>query len=217
METYEIYRDSGVICYRTNLFGMRTDLDRNIDNFKPARDMLSTDLWWYWESYRLIPGLKGPVTGKLDLPDERPLTMLTPDNVELLIAEWCEQCEIDAGRYFSIIGLDKGVILPQDNAEALKEMIRDFSFNENGPIHIVIINSGESSDEDIYVPHEPIDQVRNLLSLWGLPKNVSKRLKMRGEPYLNYAFGFAVPRKSLFKRIIKYFSDREKLGTAPYD
>jgi hypothetical protein len=189
MKITELHSYKGVICYWINLFGSRIDLNRNIDNFKIVQDMMATDLWWYWESQRNIPGEKGPITEKYELPDIRQLKRVMYENVNIMIAEWCEANEIEGGRNMAIIGVDKGTLLERDNKDNFRNIMRDFACNKESHIRMVIMLGGENSNEDIYVPNSQVDSVRNLLGMWGLPQNVTEKLKMRGETYLEYYFG----------------------------
>ena len=157
-------RETGCICFEVPLF-----VDRDAPPSDFFHELLSSGLSWCWASVRQYPTAEdSPLRG---LPEERPPTMLTPDNVQLLSEEFRELDSGEKGRTIFLFGVDSDSVLGLLDPRTLHSALRAFAEREASPIRLVFLRVGDSVNKYIFVPHEPIDQVKRLLYAWGIDSN----------------------------------------------
>ena len=151
-------REHRPICYELAFF----------DNQQLLNDLLVQlslgDLNLYWKSERLRPL---PDTSPAhNLPLERPLTLLTPDKKASFIED-IEERDIDGyGTFIALFGIDSSVALTPSDDNSLYTALENFSAREQSPIRIAVIQVGDSFTEHVFVPHEPVKPIKQLLANW---------------------------------------------------
>ena len=129
----------------------------------------------------------------------RTLTRLTDESRAALVSDAMDRDADGYGRSLVILGCDPDhPVLPSEPA-ALHSSLAAFASQETGPVRFVISQVGDSPDEQIFVPHSPVESVRELLRRWGLDgagavevrpyeKLRTARLEALIDPISRYAF-----------------------------
>jgi hypothetical protein len=158
------YRDRGPICYEASVF------------FNPApraglpRELLSSKLDWCWESERRChPGdVPDDTYDDPDLPRIRPLTPLTVANEAEFFRDLRERNADQYARFIALFGVDPSTTTTLLDAVGFRAALESYTKREDGPIRIVVIQLSDSNWEHVYLPHQPIPAMRELLGTWGL-------------------------------------------------
>lgn len=160
-------RAEGVICYKQAVFATSTI------RTAVAKELLATDLEWYWES-----GRRDTARETYDnpaLPDVRAITPLTDHAVPLFLADLAERNADDYGRWINLFGAGTGsrdTMLDSDRRELA---VRQFALSEKAPLRIIVIQVSDINAEYLFVPHQPLPTVRTLLAIWGFaPDQISR-------------------------------------------
>ena len=165
-ESILYWRDKGNIAYQTRLFEL-SEIEQLVDQ------LLSSNLDWYWESERN----KEPDEESLELqlPKWRLLTSLDKITASVFLSDLKEH-DIDTdGRYILMIGLIPGTSTDLIKGENRQCAIDEFRQQEAGPIKMMIYRGCDFRKEFIFVSHDPIQPVLQLLNQWGLsPSLVNK-------------------------------------------
>ena len=163
-------RDQGPVCYETKIL--------NLDDKQALRSwasrLLSMDIGWYWESRRSRP--MADDSQYHYLPEQRSLTLLTINNMEIFLDDLSER-DIDGyARFVAIFGTDSDADLLASHGTQFGSALERFSEFEEAPIRVVVVQIGDSPCEYIFVPHNLIEQVRCLIENWGItPSAITKK------------------------------------------
>jgi hypothetical protein len=182
-------RSHGVVCFAVPLRS-NSDILGSM-----AGALLATGLGWYWESWR--DSRTAPDSEVHGLPDRRELTPLTADTAALLLADFTETTVDGDGRSITLYGIeDHASYFTESEARSAK--LRVFALQEAGPVRMVVAQISDSSDAHVFVPHQPITPIRDLLAQWG----VTERAVAKKRPYwalwgakLEALLGLAEPRQ----------------------
>jgi hypothetical protein len=180
-------RPNAVVCYAASLLEAGRSESVSID-------LLSTKLACYWLSVSRSPSVKADRA-----ESNRTLTRLTDESRAALVSDAMDRDADGYGRSLVILGCDPDhPVLPGEPA-ALHSSLAAFASQETGPVRFVISQVGDSPDEQIFVPHSPVESVRELLRRWGLDgagavevrpyeKLRTARLEALIDPISRYAF-----------------------------
>jgi hypothetical protein len=155
-------RNQGPICYEMQILNIeyRSSLELI------TQQLLGSGLLWYWRSSRSYES--ADAYKDLNLPEERPLTQLTPGSASSLVEDFSE-LDIDGqGRFIAIFGLDQNSVSRGLDTLGLQSALNNFLQREQGPIRVVVIRIGDMRPQYIFVPHYPIEAVGELLENWGI-------------------------------------------------
>lgn len=158
---YTLYtRDKGPICYEFALFPWYTSGEQFL------QQVLHSFLRWYWESSRRYD--PNPVFAQLGLPARRGLTPLTKASTEEFMRDLKERDLNEDMRFIALYGVDPTSSPSSSITVWLHDAIEDFLRNEQGPLWLVAIQTGDCNYEQVYVTHEPPAPVQELLRAWGV-------------------------------------------------
>jgi hypothetical protein len=119
------WREQGVICYALML---PTRLMAEAFSRQLPTHLLSSNLAWYWQSWRNAPlAADSPITY---LPEQRTLTRLTADNAQELVDEFQERDVDGYGRCITLIGCDADAETDLLNAKQMKVALKTFASTE---------------------------------------------------------------------------------------
>jgi hypothetical protein len=150
---FKLYtRTSGVVCYSAQL------LDAGSKD-KTVTALLSTRLASYWLSVWRIMS---------ESSTDRTLTRLTPESRALFLADAQDRDADGYGRAIAVVGWEAGDEASLADPTALRSSLHAFAARETGPIRFVMLQGGDSSEEHLFVPHQPDARVHELLQAFGL-------------------------------------------------
>ena len=163
-------------------------------------DLLSTGLYWVWESSR---GFKG---GRPTLPESRSMTVLTPELAGALSAEIGEYY-LEAHREVTAFATAGPMVL---SAEGLQQAIRAFASKGAGPLVAVLYQPSQGAAE-VFLPQLLPDPLARLLGTWAerLGKPVDKIERVPGGAILKRIF---LNSEALKNGAIKAFPPFESTG-----
>jgi hypothetical protein len=158
------WREQGVICYALML---PTRLMAEAFSRQLPTHLLSSNLAWYWQSWRNAPlAADSPITY---LPEQRTLTRLTADNAQELVDEFQERDVDGYGRFITLIGCDEDAAAELQDAEQMKNALRKFASAEVPPVRLVLNQLNDAVAVHLFVPHRPVEAVQRLLWVCGVP------------------------------------------------
>jgi hypothetical protein len=158
------WREQGVICYALML---PTRLMAEAFSRQLPTHLLSSNLAWYWQSWRNAPlAADSPITY---LPEQRTLTRLTADNAQELVDEFQERDVDGYGRFITLIGCDEDAAAELQDAEQMKNALRKFASAEVPPVRLVLNQLNDAVAVHLFVPHRPVEAVQRLLWVWEVP------------------------------------------------
>ena len=152
MKITKYSRSNGCEAFAMNLFG---EPDR-------LRDLLSSELDWYWASARPRPVEDPQFSSR---PAEVRMTPVNAQSIDILIDDFRERDVDGYGRTIDLLGCDLNADIR--SPQALEFALKTFAALEHGPLRIVVIQVGDSP-EYIFVPHHPVESVATLLDGWGI-------------------------------------------------
>jgi len=158
------FREDGPICYETQL------LTHERDASSMAKDFLSSNLNWYWMSSRNEDAIKEDKVW--NLPKIRPITLLTPENEQLLVRDLLEEDKDCCYGWIFLIAIDKAQTIKTN--DELKNSLKVF-LEEKSPIRCVINRIEVMDPHYIFVPHNPSSEMQKLLNSWGLYKGSERK------------------------------------------
>ena len=127
--------------------------------------LVASELSWWWESGRLDPtedSYNNP-----HLPYKRPLTHLDLISGQTFLADLHEQNADGYGRWINLFGIDADATEQILSDAHRYEMLTAF-LHEKGPLHIVVVQVGDSPWENIFVPHQLSKPIQKILGAWGM-------------------------------------------------
>lgn len=158
------WREQGVICYALML---PTRLMAEAFSRQLPTHLLSSNLAWYWQSWRNAPlAADSPITY---LPEQRTLTRLTADNAQELVDEFQERDVDGYGRCITLIGCDADAETDLLNAKQMKVALKTFASTEAPPVRVVLNQLNDEVAVHLFVPHRPVEAVQRLLWVWEVP------------------------------------------------
>ena len=158
------WREQGAICYALML---PTRLMAEAFSRQLPTHLLSSNLAWYWQSWRNAPlAADSPITY---LPEQRTLTRLTADNAQELVDEFQERDVDGYGRCITLIGCDADAETDLLNAKQMKVALKTFASTEAPPVRVVLNQLNDEVAVHLFVPHRPVEAVQRLLWVWEVP------------------------------------------------
>ena len=157
-------REDGVVCYETPLFR-----DESAD-WRPRRELCDQllsagELAWYWASVR--DKRVDPATNLVQ-PANRPLTRLTTANSDDLVKDAEEPWVQGYERWICLLGVDDQFDLTALDSSDISRLFVDFAMRESEPIRIVVAQPGDMTPDYIFVPHQPVEAIADLLRRWSI-------------------------------------------------
>ncbi len=162
-------RNQGPICYETEIL----DLNNKQALEEWTKQLFDIGLGWYWESARARPPAEG--SPYLYLPEQRPLTLLNSISLESFLDDLSERDVDGYARFFAVFGVDTDVALNVLDDAQFRSALNSFLKDEEGPIRITVIQIGDSPWEHVYVSHNPIKPVQELLESWKIIPSAEKQ------------------------------------------
>ncbi|PKO20904.1 MAG: hypothetical protein CVU38_17600 [Chloroflexi bacterium HGW-Chloroflexi-1] len=164
-------RPVGVICFETDVLEDASHLPFLLGQ------LFNTGLAWQWSSSRRYP--VHPAFARLDLPERRDYTRLTPSQLSTLQEDLTEQDMNDDCRSLELIGADIDLLDTLRAKESAKRVMANF-VRELPPIRLVLARPGDTGSCHIFLPHQPSASVVALLAGWGIdPAKVTRRWPYR--------------------------------------
>jgi hypothetical protein len=177
-------RDQGPQCFTAGIIFQQESTEAFVEQLRACR------LTWYWHSVR-EPG-RLPVAGQPELPQFRPLTLLTDQNRHDLVLDLAEEVDIPvvenpsrmlAGidiasdveyRNVMLFGLDAELAAPVETSlnGATQRFLQDL-----GPLEIVFDRIQDLNYEYLYFRHSITPEVRCLLNAWQLDPDHAPKVR----------------------------------------
>lgn len=179
------YRKHGCVCYEVPI----------IVPDSLAQIMLqasSRSIAWWWKSARAEPvSAFSPV---IDLPETRPLTLLTPENSPDFVNDFKEMSDDGEGRYIFAFCIDKSFFRTPLTDMQLQIHLESFVSQETGSVLAVLVKLNDSSHYYVFTPHDPVENVRTFLLCLGASKErikKSRSYQRLGTAQLESLFGLS--------------------------